>query len=510
MIKRLLILLILLIAVPCWGANIYIDPTAGSGGDGSFATPYDSWTDVDLSVSNNYRQLCGTTYTGTITVTATGTSGDHVIIGAYYDDGGVVHEDDSPNFGQLCGNSAQKPIIKQTLGSGVLITTATSASSQYLEINSLQLKDADTAIRSDANYNFIRYCYLYNLYWGIRVGLATAGHYNTIEYNYIDLNTAVAGDNDTVDAIKLQSYSSNCTVQYNHLTGFDHTGILLSYSDDNTIQYNYIFGSGVEAEQECIAHNFNADRNIIRYNYCNDAGLAHQILGGNDNEIYGNIYSCDGASRPALDQGCIHLQSSVTVAYSSSNNKFYNNTVYDNDNATGGHGVMLYAHSTNNSDVSDNEFYNNIFLKVNGRCIYVLDDNGVIGTNYFYNNACYDFPENQYSYIEGTSDTTAVNFNAGFAIAIDNRGTWNGSPGLSSPSTGEFWPASSASDVYETGYNVGDPYDTLLLSTSNFTASPPSVQTQQFATDYIGAYGLVGAATPLYPIQGAAGNFKYN
>ena len=82
--------------------------------------------------------------------------------------------------------------------------------------------------------------------------------------------------------------------------------------------------------------------------------------------------------------------------------------------------------------------------------------------------------------------------------------------GLNNVGANEFWPASSGSAVVEAGYNVGSPYDTLLLETSDFTASPPLVYTEQFGDDYIGAYGIVGESVPDLPIQGAAGNFKYN
>ena len=114
---------------------------------------------------------------------------NHVIIGAYYDYAkGPIHEDTSPTFGQLCGNYAQKPIIKQTFGNVGLLSTAKGAIDQYLEINSIQFQDAETAIIVNSNRNEIRYCYFYNLYWGIRIGIAGGGDYNIVEYNYIDLN----------------------------------------------------------------------------------------------------------------------------------------------------------------------------------------------------------------------------------------------------------------------------------------------------------------------------------
>ena len=46
---------------------------------------------------------------------------------------------------------------------------------------------------------------------------------------------------------------------------------------------------------------------------------------------------------------------------------------------------------------------------------------------------------------------------------------------------------------------------------TDFTTTPPTVVTEaQPSSWYIGAYGETGDVAPTLPIQGAAGNFKYN
>lgn len=64
-------------------ATFYIDPTAGTGGDGSIDSPFDSWADVTWTAGNTYLQKCGTTFSGQITPTGSGTAGSRITISNY-------------------------------------------------------------------------------------------------------------------------------------------------------------------------------------------------------------------------------------------------------------------------------------------------------------------------------------------------------------------------------------------------------------------------------------------
>jgi len=62
---------------------IYIDPTTDSSGTGTFADPYDSWADVTWAANTTYLQKEGTTFSGTIAPSTSGTAGNKIVIGAY-------------------------------------------------------------------------------------------------------------------------------------------------------------------------------------------------------------------------------------------------------------------------------------------------------------------------------------------------------------------------------------------------------------------------------------------
>ena len=78
--KRLIIL-ILFMASPVWGADYYVDCAAGAGGDGSIGTPWDAIADVNgatFSAGDNVYFKKGCTFRETLTVPSNG-----VTFGAY-------------------------------------------------------------------------------------------------------------------------------------------------------------------------------------------------------------------------------------------------------------------------------------------------------------------------------------------------------------------------------------------------------------------------------------------
>jgi len=476
-----------------WGATIHIDPTAGPSGDGSFGSPYDSWADVTFSADDDYCQKCGTTWTGALTISATGVSGNHIKIGAYYDDGGATYEWDNPTYGQACGNGAQKPIIQQSsVGTGDVIKT-TAGTNQYLELNSLQIKKGQTGVSLNSNHNVVRYCYITDGYWGISVGIPIGsidGDYNLIEYNYIDLKETV-DEGSTNDCIRLHRRAQYNTVQYNVLTGFAHGGVYFYAGSNNTIQYNKIYGSGGGFEDFAIGTNYEADSNIIRYNYCKDAGQALEIMGGSNNEVYGNVFTCNNVTSPQQYQGIVQVQSMNSSVYPSSYNKIYNNVLYDNDRVSSQYGIFLYSNASNNSLVSGNDFSNNIILKVSGYAIRVYDEGNVIGANTFNNNLCYEYNTNQYAQIETSYYSTASEFNSGYEGASDNR---DDDPGLSNPANHLFYPDAATDNVVGNGMNLGALFKKILdADLTEFAINPPVVKTVSQPEKWnIGAYALPG------------------
>ncbi len=509
MIKRLLyiyILLILAFALPGWGADYYINPDCGTPGDGTTHVcdggadgPVDEWSDLTITTGNDYRQLCGTAYNGNISISNSGTSGDYIIIGAYNADGS--HEDGgNETFGQNCSGGLTKPRFYGTYDSTDLIVTPDSATSTYIEINSLKLDTAEYGIRFRSNNNKARYNYIFYVSEGIEAGCYgdNGGDSNLIEYNLIDLDDQ---DDETAPSGGdcFQVCGDSNTFQYNHCTGSDHGGVQHQNGTNNTTQYNYFYESSTH-EDFCIGFNYNSDSNIIRFNYCKNHGQGIEIYGGDSNEIYGNVLSCNNAKHPRSDQGCIDILSYTDASYDSSNNLIYNNTIYDNDNNSNNHGIKLSAIDGGLGDVIGNKIYNNAIKKVGGECIFVVDTEGLVSGYEFYNNICDDYNQDAdghtFAEIEG-SNYTATQLNSQ-SYAGDN---YDDNPDFKNPASDEFWPTSTADGVVaNAGYDLGDSYDDLLdPDITNHTASPPSVtieaQEDQHPTWIIGAYGLEGDGT---------------
>ena len=116
------------------------------------------------------------------------------------------------------------------------------------------------------------------------------------------------------DPIRIYSNASNNTIQYNHITSYDHGGINIWGGDRNIVQYNYIFGDH-GYEDFCIGHHLNANKNITRWNYCKDAGQAISFRSGYDNKIYQNKFTCNGPISPASNLGCVQFQSHEIGTY---------------------------------------------------------------------------------------------------------------------------------------------------------------------------------------------------
>ena len=514
LIKRLLILLTLLIAVPCWGADqIFVDSEWAGTEAGTFAQPYNTLAEglaqIDEAGDAVYLR-CGmnetTVYNG---ITQDGTALSYITIGAYYDSGNqnpgtaptgtATIESDNPSFGETCGDGRDKPTLDNTKGTGYLIRST----ADYVEFNSIKFQEAETGLQIYSNqYNIVRYCYFYDIAWGIYAALSSQATTNNIfEYNYFDLVEDGTDDNsDTVDCIVLYGNADSNTVQYNVFKGYDHFGVYLAGGDSNVVQYNYCDAGINGGEDGCFSLNSNgggnhADSNIFRRNYSNSGGRLIQLFAATNNEIYGNVGICNGDEEPTNDAGCIHMYG-TSDTYDITGNKIYNNVLYDNDNFTASHGFMIAA---SGGEISGNYIMNNVIQKVDGYCFKVYTSGtGDVSSNYYYNNDCYDFGLS-YGSREGTGTYTLTQWNAQ-ALAADNL---ESDPSLEDVTTGKFWPDSSSDPVVEAGYNVGSPYDYLLLASSDFTASPPEVYTQQFATDYIGAYGY--GATYNYYFSSEAG-----
>lgn len=154
------IIVLLFLASPAWAATYHIDPTAGDGGDGSFASPFNEWSDLPaMSSGDDVYFKCATTITpnAQFVVDWTGTSGDQVVIGAYYDDGGAVY-----------GVSGSRPTIDgdgyYELGTDYYGAQIKVAGVDYVEVRDLHIYQAGgIGIELEGDYtDFPEHCVVDN------------------------------------------------------------------------------------------------------------------------------------------------------------------------------------------------------------------------------------------------------------------------------------------------------------------------------------------------------------
>lgn len=64
-------------------AKIYIDPSSATNGAGTIGDPKNTWSGLTWTAGNTYAQKCGTTFVGSVTVGASGTAGNEIILTSY-------------------------------------------------------------------------------------------------------------------------------------------------------------------------------------------------------------------------------------------------------------------------------------------------------------------------------------------------------------------------------------------------------------------------------------------
>jgi hypothetical protein len=464
-VLRILILFVFLLPIAANAADIYIDPDWSGTESGTFAEPYDSWADVTFVAGNSYRQKCGSTFAGVIDVDVTGTVVNPIVLSAYYDDGGAVHEEDSPNFGQVCGNAAAKPIINATGQNASAITIGVGV--DYVTIHSLSPRNAVYAggsqydgvkIRNNQN-NSILYCYIYNNAYGVR----SYGSNATIKFNQIDNNDATDEDGQGVDGVMITK--DNCVVSYNWVTGYDHQGIFMiaegAYTASYTlVEHNYVFGDGNGHEDAGISTNYDTTANVIRWNYIKNTANGIQIQGGTNHKVYGNVIDRRQSVNPSTNSGGIQVRgladSPITGGY------FGRNTIFSMDSDPSLNGIRIYTNA-GNAVIENNTFEYNVIQEVADDCISIVDNGGVVGTNYFTGNICYEY-DGTYARIDASYENLAT-FNA-HAWATGNL---DADPGMTDPDNFDYTASSGSSNMVDAGGDQsGEDWDTGLL-TANWT-----------------------------------------
>lgn len=447
-----------------WATNIYLDPTAKSGGDGSFAKPYDSWDDVEgrFNASNDYYQKCGTTahISDAINITnITAKSGNRMIIGAYYAEG-------SFDLAGCLADSA-RPIIQNRGNASDIIKIANS---DYVTLQNLDLREGkDTIEVSDTSSSSDYLTIEYNLIgegctgWGIR----TLGNYTRtgweISHNTMDTKIGTYGQipGDTLwDGIKF-IYTSNSSVHHNHIKDWGHTGIAIQSNSDNNLIYNNFFESVDGRFQPFEFYDESTSGNKLYNNYIKGTSDGSKLMGVS-NEVYNNIF----AFLRAIGSGHIGVaisMGSLSCCGHSYNNKFYNNTIYKTDAF-----AIKIADGGGTTNVTGLEIFNNLIVE-SGDCysgsrfcssdeeypIHIQDwnANSDINNNTFKNNIIYT-PGRTTDVVKYLSSKQSIsqfnNMNGANGNIIS--GNINDDPKLKNPDKGDF---SLQSDSPYKGLGIG-------------------------------------------------------
>ena len=544
MIKRLLIILIWLIAVPCYGATYYLDSAATEAGcAGISADPckeLDHIEDDAWSSGDKVLLKCGGTWSksagdwGSVTDQATIENDTNLTVGAYYLDGATPREVDGSTY--KCSDvPAANPIIDG---------------------------DVDTASCADVTY------------WGaIKIlggstGITLQDIKFTRSYNGIYVRQE-AGNSSAISDITIQRVQvddvclTGISVTPNPASDDDVSNITIS---DSTVTNTHIKFSGGASGWGCAIKCGAADsctftRNIVGQTY--GEGICFHTEADDGVASYNLVYNTDSAG--------IYISSSDNVVVKN-NYVIHGDSDWDNGGGRVNAGLGFGSEGDTTSDITDNSncyFIGNVVIGYGSgfRATDGQDDADTsTGMNYVVNNTFIDNDYN-YSLSPGADVEYEVTFQNNLSVVNDTSNSSHALPTAAPPAgytfSGNGWDTSEAVDTdYCTATNCNDgtdvtgdpdlvdpiacdangwrgcsPYtepdwgDAALGASSAFkdnatdlgTGSsylllnansewPDSVNTLNPDTYgwSFGSYAYGATPVPLYPIQGAAGNFKYN
>ena len=480
----LALLLCLLPSLAFSGTANYVDCNADNNGNGSYASPWNNITSINshsFSAGDDVYFKVNTTCTLTansdrLQIDWGGTSGDRVIIGAYYGngqfglngnprpilDGDGTGEDDD---GYGTWPSANNGIIDIKNDSYDYITIQ-DLKFQYSNFSGVYVKWSD-------NIN-VDNCYFYrgredSIVYGTGVNTGIISD-NTIEnqgWNEKWPRTFGAGANITLQANG--GTTTNITVTRNKIFSGKHEGIgLYQKADGNTVEYNVV--------RDLTSHHIYIDaakNNIIRYNliYQSDEGF-NEYEGGividnekprpycymGNNEAYGNLIAGMGRG---FSLGCQEVADDVDCACFE-NTKIYNNTLVDNV-----YNIRFWAPHADDSL----EIKNNIFLTKTAGSVH-SNNYSPIGVTWSHN-----------SFDESVSGDAATNAVIGDP-ALKKSSGWRSLPANSLDGT-EF-SLLSGSKAINAGISIAS-YNNWITA-SDYSADPIMVMTSIDSQPDIGAW----------------------
>lgn len=115
-------------------ADYYINPSAATNGNGSAASPFNTWAGIPLGAGNRYFQKRGTTYTGSFPSLTSGTAGNITTVAAYANTDG---SDDT---------TQPKPVIN--IGDSIMPGTVNSPKT-FIKFYRIDLRNSRSVVEAD-------------------------------------------------------------------------------------------------------------------------------------------------------------------------------------------------------------------------------------------------------------------------------------------------------------------------------------------------------------------------
>jgi len=514
--KLLLILLVLIPIQAIASTSYYFDPTAAGGGNGSYATPWNSMSQVsshsfstgdDLYFKKNetYQLQSDTDY---LDVDWGGTESDPVVIGCYdgdgdFDCGSTPYVDGNRaiidgqksyptiNYRALVQTNGQSHIIIQQLKlENAGITGTQAAGAVYINPDSVS-QSTDITIKNN-------YCYRNS--GGIGVYRST----NCLVTENYETNVGYPDYGGSGAAIEISSLDhlgdcNNNTVSKNLIENCKNEGIgFYKGAENNIMEYNVV--RNIRAAHLYVA---SSPSNTVRYNLVYDtsdglftqdgtssSGIVVDIeewrdakaFNTNDEKIYGNLVA---GVRRGISIGCIEAtdgDSYTSTCYDGS--EVFNNTIVD---CTDQNFAFWAADSSrtitlkNNLSVILSGGAQVFCASTTGTCPSQTSPAGVTWDHNLFNTT-----------VTGNASNNAV---IGDPLLAKTSGwQWSSlSPGdLSGP---EFKPQ-SGSPAIDAGLNIAG--YTSQITGANFNASPISVTLTDYPDGpvWIGAWNITPTPPP--------------
>lgn len=227
-------------------AIIYVDPSAAVNGDGTFASPFNTWASVTFAAGNTYLQKAGTTFNGRILVMSGGSSAaDRVIVGSY-----------DPVTGLRTTGGKQRAILN---GAGTAQTLRVNQGVNWVWIDNFEVYGTDGTGGGSAR----------GVYFGN--GPTLPSHDIELSNLYVhDVRSEAFADN--VDCNGIQGFGDRAIIRNCLIERIPSDGIWLQGSDYKivgnrvtNVSTRSIYGDCIQTHGDSTMRN---DRGYIARNYC--------------------------------------------------------------------------------------------------------------------------------------------------------------------------------------------------------------------------------------------------